>query len=118
MQRILEIAITAVNDIKVIDRFLYMQYLLTEEEIKEFNQLKKQQESVESDRVVLKQLRKKIMKEAKFTCYHDLTSEQKEEQYVDDGYCDECPLSFCHGINDDLGASHRFCPHQEHLYSK
>jgi len=85
-----------------------MQYLLTEEEHAEYQNLKKDRHMF--DEVPLNQLRKKILKEAKFTCWTELPEpERLELERMEYGYCGACPLSFCHPSNRKYSASHRFC---------
>ena len=89
-----------------------MKYLLTEEE---YNELSGRYPREKID-PLLADLRAIILRNAKFKCYRDLTPEEQEKTYVDDGYCDTCPLSFCK--NKEMSSKYQLCDSKYHLYSK
>jgi len=89
-----------------------MQYLLTEEEYLklERNPDKDKTESLLND------LRTKVLTLANFKCLHQITDVDYEKGLnVDEGYCDNCPLSFCK--NENLKMKHYLCG-CDTLYSK
>lgn len=70
-----------------------MQYILTEDEYKNLVPKSKYDSKYEE----VEKLKKLVLKIAKFTCIHDRTW----EEYEDEGefFCDECPLwkvNMCH----------------------
>lgn len=97
-----------------------MQYLLTTEEYEKLIN-KASVSALNADTVGLQKnlitdLRSKIMEQAKFTCFHDLSDAEYCKKYVDEGYCDPCPLSFC--SNEGKETKHKMCGHDSKLYSK
>lgn len=93
-----------------------MQYLLTHAEFDELQQKAKDGEQFLKDRHLLRDLRAKVMELARFTCFHDLDEKEYSKRYVDEGYCDPCPLSFC--SNEGKEARYKMCGHDTKLYSK
>ena len=66
-----------------------MQYILTEEEYKNFVPLS----AYERECKKIEELNKLVLKLAKFTCIHERTQEQKE-YYGCNHYCDDCPIAW------------------------
>ena len=95
-----------------------MQYVLTQEEYDKINKAGEEGEMFkkhfQKSTPLIQDLRTKIMELAQFKCYHDLP--ENTDVYVDEGYCDECPLSFC--SNEKKEMKFQMCPHDSKLYSK
>ena len=97
-----------------------MEYILT---AAEFEELRKkatnhdvavQQSRI--DRDIADDLRAIVFTKSGFKCFHDLSEKERETTYVDEGYCDDCPLSFTE--NETKKMKWNLCPHKNHLYSK
>lgn len=73
------------------------------------------QKLLEHENDIAEDLRKVIFKITKFKCFHDLTADEKKTAWVDEGYCDSCPLSFPE--NEDIKNNFRLC-NRNTLYSK
>lgn len=97
-----------------------MQHILSNEEFTEFQRKLNEhgvfKTDLEYERQIMKDLRTKIMELAKFRCYHDFTEEESKKIYVDEGYCDDCPLSFC--TNEKKVMRFHMCNRKEKLFSK
>jgi hypothetical protein len=96
-----------------------MQYLLSREEYKDLIEKsdigERSADTVDKQKALIQDLRTKILEQAKYTCYHDVPP-NSPEVYIDDGYCDDCPLSFCE--NEEKKMKYHMCGRPSHLYSK
>jgi hypothetical protein len=72
-----------------------MLYTLTEEEFEKLNN-KPDEKEVRLLKEIIEALRNKILKDNNFKCPNKGISNEQE-----DGYCDNCPLSYCK--NEDAG---------------
>jgi hypothetical protein len=88
-----------------------MQYILTEEE---FERVGSMYDPKHIDPMIA-DLKTIIFRNVNFKCYHDLTDEEEKDTYVDNGYCDDCPLSFVQ--NRKIKTIRLLCS-REKLYSK
>lgn len=89
-----------------------MQYLLTQEErngLVPCEQLTEQKD-------ISNALRRKVFQVSGKKCFKDLTADERRKTYVDEGYCDSCPLSFCK--NEDEEMKYEMCGQKGALYSK
>ena len=97
-----------------------MKYVLDEEEYTKLKERANSSATLEDvaklQKELIQDLRKKVMELGEFRCFHDLSDEELGSEYVDEGYCDRCPLSFCE--NEGKKANHRMCGHSSKLYSK
>jgi hypothetical protein len=95
-----------------------MQYLLSEEEyakLKEAAHLSAvREDTVRLQSELITDLRKKVMELGEFRCFHDLPDDSLV--YVDEGYCDDCPLSFCE--NESKKTKYKMCGRGSTLHSK